>query len=756
MVEGAGNIIGGGWRCCVQADIVSQNATQAVIGVHIIYRRTDPSRWVASDAVSGGAWVNGVSTSTNTVNFGYRSFNGDVDLHTQQVTVTKQESAQTFSCRAFLNIPYGLPGRSEAHVNLTVPGITYAKPNPPKNVSWTRVNDSSVKAAWQSNYDNAARKYWKQIYADQCVGLNGGTQGAWGLVKALNWDALNYSYTGLKANARYQFRVAAQNPGGVSDHVYSGYIYTTPAAPVAVNAVKLSEQSVRVTVDASKSYVHGIRLRRRVNGGEWADITGGTPGATAEGWLPDINGIQNVTWTDTAAPAGQVQYAALVGRPVYGDDNSKTTLFSDWTYSNTIQTAVAPSAPTILNPTQNGAYVVNQPMTVAWKPNHPDGSAQSAAQVEVTDPSDVTVIEEQTTNTSYQRTPKSCGSYRIRVRTKGIHADWGAWSNYVTFTVAKYPNISINKPSGTITATPFTVAWTVADDTGVSSQTLIIQSDGVEKYRKTMDGSTRSLSIGASQYLPNNNSTLTITLVVRGGSGLESSTSVVRDVDWPDPAEPMAAIKSNNDYAALVIVSFGVPEEGQSETVSASVIRVMPDGSEVLIASNLLDQQLAVDPIPPLNTDFHYRVVAYSAMGTTIARMVDARIESGFGVLNFGTDAGQTLLLGYNNTVSHKRSHSTSEFHFARGDGANALPSSYELDQLDSTVSVTGVWEWDQALWLRILSLADGYPYAWYREPSGLRVYVKAEQSVSVDIADKKNISYSADLTQLTWEEPVL
>ncbi|MBS6623318.1 MAG: hypothetical protein KH315_14435, partial [Faecalibacterium prausnitzii] len=97
MVEGAGNIIGGGWRCCVQADIVSQNATQAVIGVHIIYRRTDPSRWVASDAVSGGAWVNGVSTSTNTVNFGYRSFNGDVDLHTQQVTVTKQESAQTFS-----------------------------------------------------------------------------------------------------------------------------------------------------------------------------------------------------------------------------------------------------------------------------------------------------------------------------------------------------------------------------------------------------------------------------------------------------------------------------------------------------------------------------------------------------------------------------------------------------------------------------------------------------------------------------------
>lgn len=41
MVEGAGNIIGGGWRCCVQADIVSQNATQAVIGVHIIYRRTD-------------------------------------------------------------------------------------------------------------------------------------------------------------------------------------------------------------------------------------------------------------------------------------------------------------------------------------------------------------------------------------------------------------------------------------------------------------------------------------------------------------------------------------------------------------------------------------------------------------------------------------------------------------------------------------------------------------------------------------------
>lgn len=69
-------------------------------------------------------------------------------------------------------------------------------------------------------------------------------------------------------------------------------------------------------------------------------------------------------------------------------------------------------------------------------------------------------------------------------------------------------------------------------------------------------------------------------------------------MDWPAPAEPMAAIESNNDYAALVIVSFGVSEEGQSETVSASVIRVMPDGSEVLIASNLVDQQLAVDPIP--------------------------------------------------------------------------------------------------------------------------------------------------------------
>ncbi|NEG55473.1 fibronectin type III domain-containing protein [Bifidobacterium platyrrhinorum] len=746
MADGYGNVVGY-WRCHVAAWVTSSDDTSDVIHVEARWQSI-AAHWNYSGWVAATVWINGQQVN-HTNNSGNRYIdNSETTVLTGDLRVAKTEGARNITCSASIAWNGSIhPGTSNANVGVPVAGINYKTPNPPKNVTWTRVDDTATNLTWQAAYDNNALKPWKQVIIDRIMYTDGATTGAsWGNVATLNWNAVNYKATGQKTNTRIGYALYARNQKGDSSHVNLLYLYTTPAAPKSLTAVK-TETGVTLSCDASNTYPYRLELQRKSNlDTDWTSVTDDwQPGAT---WP--------ATTVDSEPPAGTVTYRARVIRPAYSDDTTKTILTGEWTESNTVTTITPPLAPTILTPTADGVYPAGTSVAFAWKPNHPDGSAQSAAQVQYRSTSESTAhTADVSSQTTVQQTISGTGTYVMRVRTKGLHEDWGAWSDWVTFTVAYAPSVVVTSPSGDITASPFTVAWSVADETGVSQQRVTILSEGVEKYSTLVDPSERSLVVNASKYLPSNNARLTITVAVRGGSSLTASTSVLREVKYTPPADPMVVVEADDAYAAHITISFGTPTGSQPETLYASVHRILPDGSELLMADRLTDNQQAVDVLPPLNLDYQYRVVAYAASGAVATVLHTANIQADFGILNFGSDAGQYLRFGYDMTVSHTRSHQTSEFHFARGDGADAFPSSYELNQTDGSMNVTGMWEWDQEWYLKCLELAEEYAYAWYREPSGLRAYVKAEQSVSVDVKERKDIQYSADLTRLTWEEPV-
>lgn len=742
MADGYGNQVGY-WRCHVSAWVTSYTDTTDTIHVEARWQSV-AAGWDYSGWVAATVWINGQQVN-HTGNSGNKYINNsEVTVLTGDLTVAKTDGARNITCSASIAWNGFHPGTSNASCSVPVGGINYKAPNPPKNVKWTRVDDTKINNTWQANYDNGALKPWKQIILAKREGRDGGNWGTWsdqggGKGTVLNWDATNYSWTGLRSNARYQFSAYARNQAGDSSHVDSQVIYTTPAAPKSVTAVKTGDRTVQVTADATNTYTWSIDFERQVNGGDWETISTGLVGT-------------KITFTDTNAPGGTLRYRARCWRFIYGDGGDG--LFGAYTTSNEVTTITPPLAPTV-SCDQGAVAPTNTALVLRWTPNHPDGTAQTSAEVEVTAQSgDTTTTTITGDSTQWTRTAslQTVGTVKFRVRTKGLDPDWGAWSAYVEVRIANPPSVVINGPASPVTAMPFTIAWSVADVTGVSMQTVEILRDSNIVYSVSPVTDVRELQITSADFLPSNGDQLQIRVSVRGGSTLTATASILVDVEYTPPDYPQVNIQFNDDCAAVVNVVFGTGD-GVPETKYATVYRVNPDGSEKLIVDNLMDGQQCIDVLPPLNTEFAYRVTSHAESGSTQDKIVSTVCESGFAVLNYGADAGSSLLLGYDLSVDHRVSHSTSEFWFASGD--SSLPVSYSTSQLNREINADSVFEWDGDLYLRLLNFADEWSYAWYREPSGRTCRVKLDMDVSVDTTERKDIHCALSMIELAWEDPI-
>ena len=737
MADGYGNQVGY-WRCHVSAWVTSYTDTTDTIHVEARWQSV-AAGWDYSGWVAATVWINGQQVN-HTGNSGNKYINNsEVTVLTGDLTVAKTDGARNITCSASIAWNGFHPGTSNASCSVPVGGINYKAPNPPKNVAWSRVDDSKVNCTWQAAYDNAALKPWKQIIMDRCAGSNGAAVGAWGAVATLNWDATNYSYTGLKKNSKYGFRLLARNQAGDSSHVTSSYMYTTPDPPKSVTAVKTGDRTVQVTADATNTYTWSIDFERQANGGDWETISTGLVGT-------------KITFTDTNAPGGTLRYRARCWRFIYGDGGDG--LFGAYTTSNEVTTITPPLAPTV-SCDQGAVAPTNTALALRWTPNHPDGTAQTSAEVEVTGQSgDTTTTTITGDSTQWTRTAslQTVGTVKFRVRTKGLDPDWGAWSSYVEVRVADPPSVVVSSPVSPVTAMPFTIAWSVADVTGVSMQTVEILRGSNIVYSVSPGTDVRELQITSTDFLPSNGDQLQIRVSVRGGSTLTATASILVDVEYTPLDYPQVNIQFNDDCAAVVNVVFGTGD-GVPETKYATVYRVNPDGSEKLIVDNLMDGQQCIDVLPPLNTEFAYRVTSHAESGSTQDKTVSTVCESGFAVLNYGADAGSSLLLGYDLSVDHRVSHSTSEFWFASGD--SSLPVSYSTSQLNREINADSVFEWDGDLYLRLLNFADEWSYAWYREPSGRTCRVKLDMDVSVDTTERKDIHCALSMIELAWEDPI-
>lgn len=612
---------------------------------------------------------------------------------------------------------------------VTISQRGYSKPNPPKDFSATRVSDSEIEASWVGDYTGMdGAKPWRSVIL--ALSVNGGDPVD---LETLSWDATNHLFRGLRSNSYYVAYARAEGAGGTSGTVSSETIYMTPSAPYGVELTKVADTTVRVEADTSGVMTAtAYEVQTQLNGGGWS-------------------ASRTVTAFPVDIEVGGGKVRARV-RATRGE------LASDWEESDEIATVTPPLAPALSG--LPSVAPTSSSQTLRWRKNHPDGTAQTAAQVEYTVGTTVKTADvsgSESTWTVPTSVMASACSVKVRVRTKGLHASWGAWSAPVSMRVAVPPRVVVTSPAAedtVIDRLPMTIAWTETDSTGIASRLVeIVAASGAVVYSARPSGTSMALS--AAQYLLADDSSYTIRVTVTGGSSLSAIAKRRFRTDYVAPAVPAASVAYDDKLAAHIAVSPGAyiyTSEGTTlvgpmsaepdgvllkgrayeaearvlglvgpvEAESYSVSRLMPDGSQWLVADGLKNGQLCIDPLPPLNLDFFYLVTAYSSIGTTATRKVAARVDTGSAAFNFGAAAGECETVRCDPSWSRQVKRGVKLYDFADGGEAGGLPMAYT----STTVEGGGkqgftVLDLDQLR--RIESFASRYAVCWYRDLYGGR-----------------------------------
>lgn len=542
MASAYGNVVNR-WQSYIEASITSQTDTTATITLNVYFHSIGYGYKVRANA---DGTINGVKSAV--ANFSATSGTGQTVNQlavTHTVTVNKGSSAQNIPVSGRVQLTGGFHnGTSTAYATVTVPAITYSAPNAPSNCSASRASDTQATVTWSNGGTSTTQPRTAVLVERQT------DSGSWVQVASLSASATNYTDNGISADHRYAYRVRSQGNGGTSGYSTSGYIYTTPAAPSSVAASKSSTSSVVLEATGLPTWAEGYAIERTDDGGsEWEQV-----GTTA-----------SFPWTDASAPAGTIRYRV---RSYRGD------LYSGYTESNSITTITPPLAPTVQQ--LPSVIATGTEVTISWVPSHPDGSAQTQAQVEYKVGSgSAQTATVQGAGTSYRlpaSATASAGTVSVRVRTHGLDPDWGAWSSYYTFKVAVPPEAHFTTPAidgAKIGDLPLTVEWEVTDSTGVAAQTLqLLDDSGKVLHTANPATGSREYELGAGTYQLSNATSYRLRLTVRGGSSLTTTATRSFSTSFAEPARPDAGLSVDpSDLSAAVTVYAGSPSSETGEVV---------------------------------------------------------------------------------------------------------------------------------------------------------------------------------------------
>ncbi len=605
-------------------------------------------------------------------------------------------------------------------------GYLYGTCLAPKSATATRSSDSKAVVTWT-------------LPANAAYGVTGWRvqrsvdgSSTWASVASGNGTGTSWTDATTGADHRYQWRVQLYN--GLSSSAWSAsqVVYMTPARPTSVTAAASGTTAATVAVRvASAATASKVTVQHKVgSSGTWGDEeTASLSGTSAS--------------VSMVAAAGTNYYRARAVSP--------TGLASAWVESSGIQTMVAPSAPAVtVSQAVYGADATTHEAVAAitWTPNHPDGSAQTKAQVELVDASGAaTTVDVSGTTTSHSPS-LAVGEWMARVRTHGAHADWGAWSGYSTFRVCDYPVVSLTAP-GTVDKLPFEVSWSVTDANGVAAQAVAFATSGTTAWGAAQGTDARSVTVDGSEWMPSNGTAYDVTVTVTNGVGLASTAMGTVRTAWAGPALPHVEVSGvdRETGGVTMTVRYG-SEEGLEDTDHVDVYR---DG--VLIAQGVADGGSFTDRLPPLNEDYTMEFVSWSATGATNSSTVGGfRNDLPGYAFNFG-DAAEVALVECRNAFSEGggATRQSSAYHFADGGESGGLPTAYTLGSVDGELSVgfktLGLDEYKAAL-----KVARSHHVGWVRDPYGDRMRALVEWSWSRD--NPQVVTWTAKCTRLVWEEP--
>lgn len=665
----------------------------------------------------------------------------------------------------------GVGSTTSCGENAGIERIPAYEPAAPTNLKVTRSTDSETAYEWVNHPDDAARKYYRGINAYRHTD-GGATETIW----AQDTVVSNYVDRTTRANRYYDYDVRARWRGGTSGMSNSVRVYKTPAAPTSVALERSGDGEVTLTVRGADipSWITGFEVRATADGGK----TYITRELAVEPVEPGVWAM-----ADTSAPAGEsVVYEVRTYRngPVAGGGDP---VRSAWRASNAAATICPPHAPSV-SLTAPVAATGSGDSLVTWRPNHPDGTAQAAAEVEVTSPDGTSTTEVEGATARLAVPTSAKGAYRVRVRTKGLDPSWGAWSDYAPYTVADPPQAFFSSPGEddeTLVALPLEAAWEAVDETGIVSQALRLTAGGETVSEVPVGAAARSASISDGIV---NRTAYALELTVRAGSGLSLTAVRTLSTEWAAPAAPIVDVAYDEGYAGIVTVRAGTADYRISghrlagpivasggrirfaggirlrgtgiavrdlpQCESYDLERVLDDGSRVTLANGLAPGQSAIDPLPPLNAGFDYVATGRAVSGTTASTAERTECPCAGFVFNFGPGAAEALAgtkgCGGPPTWSVSVERETVQYDFLGG----GLPMGYE----SGSVSVAEEWGFavDSADYARVMALILSYGHAWARGHDGTRSYVSLKGSLSRYSPSTFKASLSTKAER--WREP--
>ena len=617
-------------------------------------------------------------------------------------------------------------GNSGASNSATI----YSPALAPTGLTVSRVSDTSIALKWNSTASSA--RPWSAVKVYRQDNSGSATQ-----VATLG-SATSWTDGSVKSGHRYRYYLVASNGFGGNETGWSAYVYTTPDAISNLTATKPTTTTVKLT-GAKPAYADGYEFQVSSDGGSnWK----------AASLFAD--------WTDSAPPAGQIVYRARAYKAQGGSANASTVLYSAWAQSNSVQTIVAPNAPSVTLSASVLAY--GNAQTVTWVRNHPDGTAQAKAQVEITNPSGtVQTVDVSGSTASHTFTPSVNGTWKVRVRTYGLYAAWGAWSGYSTFTMAALPVVSFTFPQkdgDKITKLPLDATWSATDSTGISSQHIELYGEGGSLIAQ-LDPATdqRAWSMTPALGLANGAS-YTLKIRVRGGSSLESTASRTFATEWTNPNAATVDTEVTDGLGVRLFVREKDHSDALEAITAVDVVRVNPDGSRVELAHHVQCGYELTDPIPPLNTAYAYEVTAYAAAGATMTTTVECNVDGhDWAALNFGYRADMPFVAKYNPSLSTQREQQGEAYHFADGGERGGLPSWYALDEVDVSHDM-GFTIVGEDAFKRFRASCATNSECYQRDPFGGVRFCAVNWSWVCKPGNKKTFEVTASLTELAWEEP--
>ena len=692
------------------------------------------------------------------------------------VEFERGENSWTYSCGGWIQTTGSFaPGTSWVTGTYTIPAHPRYVPKAPTNLTLVSSTDTKQELSVTLPDKSGWHDYNKINFYRHTDG---------GDTEQLYHDKVISNYPDLTTTAghKYTYDCRVQNSDNgslLSDMSNVVEVYTSPNALGRLKLTKTADNKAQLKGYDAPRWKDGYEFQvTKDNGKTWENAT------------------VDETWLDSDAPAGTIRYRvrAYKNKPWNGAGD---TIYSPWTESNSITTICPPNAPTI-----NGlktVYAANIDGIVGiaftWTPNHPDGSPQSAAQIELRSSVGVLPVVNIADSTNSYSIEHAIGTLSIRVRTKGLDANWGAWSELKTVRIAYGASAWFSSPStnGTeVGVLPYTVEWKAADSTGISYQKIELRdSSGGVIASIEPSTSTRSWNLSGYSMLVNNSS-YTLKGYIRNGAGLTTEFTRTFTTNWLSPAAPAVQVEYTDDLCAIIHVyqpktDYAVQdaaltgpitqsddglllsgnltiEDGAIKLTSTAptknydIARKDSDGTLTVLGTSNDLGTFVIDRLPPLNTEYEYVMTAHAESGTYITFSVKALCpSSGDEAFNFGDAAETCLRVGFDAQASRSKKVSGNTFHFALGKGASQLPTFYSNDDMD----IDGTHSYklhSRDLYDRAEKITDKPENAvcWFRSAFGriARVHVSAW-----------NFSYAADnymlwnmgasMTECVWEEPL-